>query len=329
MKDYIKKYGIGIALFLLFFVIFLIIPYMYHTNLEGIFYSLLLCTFLGGVFIFFHFLNFRKRHEERMEFFAQGRIAPELLIPSLPKPVTLEERDYDLILRAVLNAYIGDKNKWLGEKADMTEYFGTWVHQIKTPISAMDMRLQMEDTDSGRAHLRDLLRIRQYVEMALYYIRLDDESSDLVFKSYSLDNIIREAIHKFAAEFIYKKLSLSYNSLDYQVVTDEKWLSFILEQLLSNAIKYTNKGGIKIYMEKNVLIIEDTGIGIAPEDVPRVFEKGYTGYNGRADKKATGIGLYLCKRAAGMLSHEIWLESAVGEGTKVFINLHRDKLEVE
>lgn len=329
MKAYLKKYGTGILLFILFFVIFLVIPYMYRTNLEGIFYALLLCMFFGGVFIFFHFNSFRKRHEERMEFFAQGRLAPELYLLSLPKPVTLEERDYDLILRAVLDGYLRDKERWMGEKADMMEYFSTWVHQIKTPISAMDMRLQTEDTDAGRAHLRDLLRIRQYVEMALCYMRLDDEGSDLVFKSCALDSVIREVIHKFAAEFVYKRLSLSYDSLDYRMLTDEKWLSFILEQLLSNAIKYTNKGGIKIYMEKEVLIIEDTGIGIAPEDVPRVFEKGYTGYNGRADKKATGIGLYLCKRAAAKLSHKIWLESHLGEGTKVFLDLHRERLEVE
>lgn len=329
MIDYLKKYGTGIALYLLFSGIFIVIPYMYHTNLEGIFYSFFLCMFLGGIYIFFHFHNFRKRHKDRMKFYGQGKLAPELLVSSLPKPAGLEEEDYDLILKEVLKRYLDDKIRWTKEKADMMEYFGTWVHQIKTPISAMDMRLQMEDTENSRAHLRDLLRIRQYVEMALCYMRLDDENSDLVFKSCSLDYIIREAIHKFAAEFVFKRLSLSYDSLDYRVVTDEKWLSFILEQLLSNAIKYTNKGGIKIYMEGEVLIIEDTGIGIAPEDVPRVFEKGYTGYNGRADKKATGIGLYLCKRAAGMLSHDIWLKSGIGTGTKVFLDLHRDELEVE
>ena len=129
--------------------------------------------------------------------------------------------------------------------------------------------------------------------------------------------MILQAVHKYAPMFIRKKLTLNYNAVDEKVVTDEKWLVFVVEQILSNAIKYTAEGGISIYMEDGALIIEDTGIGILAEDLPRVFEKGYTGYNGRSDKKASGIGLYLCRQILQKLGHKVYVESEPGKGTRV------------
>lgn len=209
------------------------------------------------------------------------------------------------------------------------DYYTTWAHQIKTPISVMRMTLQDVDTAEHRELLAELFRIEQYVEMALNWVRLGSDSMDFVFREYELDGIIRQAIHKYASQFIRRRLKLSYEPAEIIVLTDEKWLLFIIEQILSNAIKYTQEGGVSIRVQDKVLKIEDTGIGIAPEDVPRIFEKGFTGYNGRADKKSTGLGLYLCSLTAEKLSHKIWVESEVGQGTAVFLDLHRDKLEVE
>jgi signal transduction histidine kinase len=157
-------------------------------------------------------------------------------------------------------------------------------------------------------------------------------TSDFVLKRYSLDDMVKQAIRKYAKMFIRKKIKLSFINLNCDVLTDEKWLVFVIEQILSNAIKYSNKGQISIYMDptkEKTLVIEDTGIGIAPEDLPRVFEKGYTGYNGRADKKSTGIGLYLCQQILSKLSHTIKMESQVGKGTKVFIDLATKDIDVE
>lgn len=168
--------------------------------------------------------------------------------------------------------------------------------------------------------------------MVLQYLRLDSSSTDFVLKKYRLEDIVKQAVRKYAKIFIRKKISLNLQELDCEVLTDEKWLVFVVEQLLSNALKYTNKGSISIYMEPQggkTLVIEDTGIGIAAEDLPRVFEKGFTGYNGRADKKSTGIGLYLCKRILCKLSHTITIESTVGKGTSVKINLDTVNLSVE
>ena len=194
----------------------------------------------------------------------------------------------------------------------------------------MQLRLQSEDSPLTRKLNADLLRIEQYVEMVLAYLRLDSTSTDYVFKEYRLDNLIRQSVRKFSSEFIGKKIRLDYEPIEKVVLTDEKWFSFVIEQLLSNALKYTRSGSIKIYMaDENKLCIEDTGIGIASEDLPRVFEKGYTGYNGRMDKKASGLGLYLCKRVCDNLGIKINAESEINVGTKIILDLEQYKLRKE
>ncbi len=205
-----------------------------------------------------------------------------------------------------------------------------WAHQIKTPIAAMRLILQSEEKDCNDELLEQLFRTEQYVEMVLQYLRMTSDSSDLLIRRYSLDSIVKQAVKKYAKSFIRQKIKLNYEDLNVGVITDEKWLCFVIEQLLSNALKYTQSGSISIYMDDflpETLVIEDTGIGIQEEDLPRVFEKGFTGYNGRADKKSTGIGLFLCKKILKKLSHTISIESTLGKGTKVKIGL--DMLDVE
>ena len=168
--------------------------------------------------------------------------------------------------------------------------------------------------------------------MVLQYLRLENMNSDLLIKRYALDDLVKQAIRKYSKSFIRKRLKLNYDSLNRWVLTDEKWLVFVLEQILSNAIKYTNAGEVSIYMDPEepcTLVIEDTGIGIEREDLPRVFEKGFTGYNGRLNKKSTGIGLYLCLRILKKLSHTIRIESEVGKGTKIKIGLDVLDMTVE
>ncbi|MFY9434296.1 MAG: ATP-binding protein, partial [Bacillota bacterium] len=193
-----------------------------------------------------------------------------------------------------------------------------------TPIAAMRLLLQSEQSETNSELLEQLFKVEQYVEMALQYLRLENISSDLVLKEHSLDTIVKQAVRKYSNSFIRKKIKLNYAELNHNVLTDEKWLVFVIEQILSNALKYTDSGEISIYMDDEMpdtLVIEDTGIGIAEEDLPRVFERGFTGYTGRIDKKATGIGLFLCKQILDRLSHTITIESQVGEGTKVKIGL--------
>lgn len=186
----------------------------------------------------------------------------------------------------------------------------------------MKLTLQSEDSPLSRRLSSELFRIEQYVEMVLAFLRLDSTSADFVFREYNADEIIRQCVKKYAHDFIAKKLKLEYEPVNFSFITDEKWFLFVIEQILSNAVKYTRDGGIKIYMkEPKILCIQDTGIGIAPEDLPRIFEKGYTGCNGRLDKSASGIGLYLCKRTCRKLGIDISVSSELNKGTLVMLNL--------
>lgn len=230
-------------------------------------------------------------------------------------------------------------------QSQMRDYYSMWVHQIKTPISAMKLLLEAEreelgqlicDDEQSQCLLSDnmdsfedeLFRIEEYVSMALQYQRVSSTENDFVLEKVSVDGVIRDTIKKYAKIMIRRHIGMNYSGTGQKVYTDGKWLAFMLEQILSNAIKYTPHGVVTIETaeekDRFFITIKDTGIGIKAEDLPRVFEKGYTGYNGHADKKATGIGLYLCRQMADKLGHTIRMESEIGKGTKVWIGFDMD-----
>jgi hypothetical protein len=230
---------------------------------------------------------------------------------------------YQDIILDLKKSYDGVVQASITQNQDMSDYYTMWAHQIKTPIAAMHLLLQSGKCDTHELEC-ELFRIEEYVAMVLGYQRLNGES-DLVLRRQSLDGIIRQSIRKYARQFIRKKLAVEYSGTELQVLTDEKWLCFVLEQLLSNALKYTLSGKITINVhDECYLTISDTGIGIKPEDLPRIFQRGFTGYNGRADKKSTGIGLYMCKKVCTMLGHEISISSCVGKGTNVTIHFFEE-----
>lgn len=312
--------------FLAYSIIFGVVFFLYKLEWEAVLYAAGLCCLLTAAVAAVDFSHYKAAHEERRRILHNV----ELLAGELPEPESLGEADYQEMLRKLKASYDSNRNAWQKERMESRDYYTTWVHQIKTPISVMRIFLQDEDTEEHRELLAELFRIEQYVEMALNWMRLGSDSMDFVFREYDLDGIIRQAIHKYAPQFVRRRIRLSYQPAKRKVLTDEKWLLFIIEQLLSNAVKYTQEGGVSIRVTKEgILEIADTGMGIAAEDVPRVFEKGFTGYNGRADKKSTGLGLYLCSLTAQKLSHKIWVESQAGRGTTVYLDLHREKLEVE
>lgn len=244
----------------------------------------------------------------------------------IPDAETAPEQHYVDMIRI-----LGEKARTLSEaqqqdREQLRSYYTVWVHQIKTPISVMRMMLQAEDTEEHRALMTELFRIEQYAEMALNYIRLEESDTDLVIRNADLDSVIRGCIRKYAPQLIAQKLAIRYDGTELKVMTDEKWLSFILEQLLSNAVKYTPSGSVTIRVApEGLLTVTDTGIGIAPEDLPRIFEKGFTGENGHRDKRATGLGLYLCRKTADRLGIRLTAESRVGKGTCITLVLPLDK----
>lgn len=318
--SYLKSKLKALVVVLISIGIFLIVLSLYSLPLEAVFYATLLaCAFLFAICIL-NFISFYKRYS---------------LLKDLEKNIELNEftfpdtkdliiKEYEELIKKLTKNRLDITNEKDRIFNDMIDYYTIWAHQIKTPIAAMKLLLQSEKSDLNGELLDQLFKIEQYVEMVLGYLRTENMNSDLHIKTYSLDYIVKQTIRKYSKLFIREKIKLNYENLDRNILTDEKWLVFVLEQILSNALKYTNDGEISIYMDDKLpdtLVIEDTGIGIEEEDLPRIFEKGFTGFTGRADKKSTGIGLFLCKKILNNLSHTIRIESKVDKGTKVKIGL--------
>lgn len=322
LKEYIlekRQVLLAVALGLLIYSLVLL---LYQIPLEAAGYGILLVFIAEFVWLLSGFGRFRKKQKLLRQL--AGERAKDFYLRDLPESEDPKEEAYQDLIESLLK----EKNRKEAEAAeklrDMEEYYTLWVHQIKTPIAAMSLLLQEEDTPENGELSMELFRIEQYVEMVLQYLRLDSPDHDLAFRSVDVDDCVRQAVRKYARSFIRKKIALDFQETGIEIVSDEKWLVFVLEQLLPNALKYTKKGTIRIYGGNGFLYIEDTGIGIAPEDLPRIFEKGYTGYNGRRDKKSTGIGLYLCQEILKRLAHGITITSTLGEGTKVTLDLLRN-----
>ena len=315
---YLRSKRLTLLACLLFAVIFAGAFALYRLPLAAALYPSGLCILLGCIVLALDFSRVKRRHK----LFSELQARMETVIDVLPEPRSVAEQDDLALLRELCRQAADMRSSDSLKYRDMVEYYTAWAHQIKTPIAAMKLALQNEDSPLSRRLSSDLFRIEQYVEMVLAFLRLDSDSSDYVFRECALDAVIRRSVRSFAPEFIGRKLRLEFIPTDFTTVTDEKWLAFVLEQLLSNALKYTREGSIRIAMDTpGVLRISDTGIGIAPEDLPRIFERGYTGYNGRTDKSASGIGLYLCRRVCKNLGIGISAESEVGVGTAISLDL--------
>ncbi len=324
--DYLKMRRKVIGVYGLFCGNFALIFWLYHLPLRAVLYPAAICATVGIVLGVFDFLNVWKRHKSLCIPLSISDVAGM----ELPRSENILEEHCRRMILSLAGQY-GDYQAGMNKRYDdMVDYYTVWAHQIKTPIAAMGLTLQNEDTALSRKLMGELFRIEQYVEMVLMFLRLDSPSHDYVIGPCDLDGIVRQCVKKYAGEFIGRKLQLEYSPLNTTVVTDEKWLAFVIEQVLSNALKYTPAGSIRIYMEQpKTLCIRDTGMGIAPEDLPRIFEKGYTGGLGRTYKQASGIGLYLCRRICTNLGHTIRAESVPDAGTVIFIELEQEKLEVE
>ena len=303
-----------------------LIFWLYGLPGEAIAYLLCLCCIGTSFWAVLSFVRFWRKHKilRKME------EAIFVTAEDLPETTTLIEEDYQHLIQRLVRENRQRQAAADSMLEDLTSYYTLWVHQIKTPIAAMDLLLQAGPDRATEMEI-ELQKIAQYVDMVLQYLRLDSTDKDLVLQRCQLDAVVRQTVRKYAKLFILKRIQLVFQETKWEVLSDEKWLCFLLEQLLSNALKYTPEGGkISIFLEGETnLVIADTGIGIAPEDLPRVFEKGFTGNNGRMDKKATGIGLYLCRRVTNLLGHTISIASEPGVGTQVLLGLGRPQFDIE
>lgn len=317
---YMRKNKKVIAFYLFAAVFFVFTLAMDGIDVRSILYAVVLVSFVGFIVAGIDFVSF----------YNTVQCLCRDMVPQNRNP--LEEQYIRLIEKL-------EKEKFLinGEsemrKREMVDFYTMWVHQIKTPIAAMNLILQDEDMASLKQHDElegELFKIEQYVEMVLSYLRLKSDTTDYVIKKYQLEEIVKPVVRKYARQFIRKKIRVELNNLKKEIITDEKWFSFALEQLLSNALKYTNKGTISIYVnEEGELVIEDTGIGIEEFDLPRIFERGFTGYNGRSNSKSSGLGLYLCRTVLKNIGAGIRAESVRGKGTKMIIDIKSVEMVIE
>lgn len=321
--SYLKTRKYQILLLLLTALIFGIIQFLYSETSGAVLYSLELCAVIYLLFGIVDFIGFRKKHRALSRHLQMEHIyAFEMEAAS-----NLIEREYQQIINRLIDKQAESADRQMRAMTELKDYYAVWAHQIKTPISALNLLLQVMVEQPGEVHAADLrqevFKIDFYADAVMNYLRLEDLSTDFKFERYSLDEIVKKAVRKFAPQFIHKKIAVQLAALNTAVYTDERWLGFIVEQLLSNAIKYTEPGGrVQIRMEcEQVLSICDNGIGISREDLPRIMERGFTGYNGRMDKKSSGIGLYLCGKAAHKLGCTLTFDSQPGQGTKVCIDV--------
>ncbi|RHP29905.1 sensor histidine kinase [Lachnotalea sp. AF33-28] len=327
LQNYLKSRGSIICGFFFIILCYGIVYFLYYTEAEAFIYGTEVVTACAICVLIMDYMKYLRRHASVQRLLSMQ----EWSVADLPDAPSAECRDDRLLLERLL-----ERNKDLISQADrartdQTDYYTMWTHQIKTPLFAMKLLIESDVGITVRGSMeQELFKTQEYVDMALQYLRIQSMSNDLEIRECSLKDAVHSAVKKYSVIFIHKKLKVKLDQLEVMVLSDEKWLVFAIEQILSNALKYTEEGGVHIYcMEKSkMLFIEDTGIGIRSEDLPRIFDKGFTGYNGRSGKKSTGIGLYLCRQVLDKLGNTVSVESEPGRGTRFCIDLNRDPIEI-
>ena len=320
LKSYLKKNIKVYILFIVVIFIFFIMFYLYNLPLEALIYTGSFCFLAALIASFSDYANYKESYK-KLNFLEQNILND---LEALPKSLDIRIDYYHKIIEKLYDELEKLTQENRQKNTDMVDYYSMWVHQIKTPIAAMNFLLDNEEVDQ-KILQQELFKIERYVEMVLTYIRLDSISSDYVITKINLDEVVKDSVKKYATIFINKKIKLNYVSHETMVISDKKWLSFAFEQILGNSVKYSSMNGeITIETSENKLVIEDKGIGIKEEDLPRIFEKGFTGFNGRYEKKSSGLGLYLCKKTLDKLGHHIEISSTVGKGTRVEITFPKE-----
>lgn len=329
-KEWLKSFALTLRpqlyLLVVILLVFGLIMLFTHIPLTLYFYGVLLSLFFWGLSLVFQWLRYSQRLKNAEQI---DRSNLKAFYGSIVQGEALGEMHFKKYEELAQAFY--DYRQLEAEKSnEQMDYFTLWLHQIKTPIAAISLILQRQDEEfSGQKKLeQELIRLDDYTHMALNYLKLEEPGKEMDLDDVLLDDVIKETIKKYAILFIYNNIKLEYDSLALKVLSDRKWLQVLIEQILSNSLKYTKKGKIKIYANDAILFIEDTGSGIRKEDLPRIFEKGYTGLDGRLHEKSTGLGLFLSRKICERLGHKLTIDSEVGKGTTVRIDFHRDELKI-
>lgn len=310
LKEQLVIYG----MYGVFLVVTFVTLYLHNLPLQSFVDVFWFLTFLLGIYSLFCGYRYWQKTKQLKQLAAQPMSRQAHIF--LPKATTKSEELYQQLLQATLAEKDYQQQQINEKQKEILEDFGLWLHQVKTPLAALDLLLQLPEPETFKMK-NEVFKINDYLQMMLNYLRQNLANEDLVIEKLALEPVVKTVLKKYAVFFSQKDLRLVMKSLQVSVYSDQKWLTFILEQLVFNAIKYTNEGEIAVIWEENHLLIKDTGIGIRPEDLPRVFEKGYTGYNGREHQRASGLGLYLCQLMAEKIGITLTITSEVGSGTIV------------
>lgn len=291
LKDFLKSQNHIIGLFFLFALSFFVIFILSEFPLDKLFLGIEITGFLLLIYLSIQYSKYKKE-------------------------VSFKEK-YENLLdenNKLRSTYINEKN-------DLEEYFLLWTHQIKTPITVANLILNKKSGPDVKKLKEEMFYIEEYTNMAINYIKLTDRATDMDIEKVDLDKVIKTLLKKYSLIFINKRISLDYEDTNVEVIADSKLLSIMIEQILSNALKYTEKGNITISFDKerNSLSIKDTGIGIRDEDLVKIFDRGYSGFNGRVNHKSSGLGLFLVREISKILKLRVEVKSKLGQGSEFLI----------
>ena len=285
--DYLKSQNVILFGYLLVCIVFITISVLTTIEIAYVFLGIEILGFILFIYLIVHWFHYQKLNHVKDD----------------------NER--------LLNENRNLKSEMLNQKDDLNAYFLMWLHQIKTPMTVSKLLLEKPDETTNTKLKMQLMYIEQYISMAMNYLKMIDHSTDMDITQVNLDDIIKNLLKKYSLLFIHNHISLEYQSNLAYVISDSQWLTILIEQILSNALKYTENGKISIqYLEdKHALEIRDTGIGIRSEDIPKIFDRGYSGFNGRMNEKSSGLGLYLAKKISERLNIQIEVESKLSKGS--------------
>lgn len=264
----------------------------------------------------------RKRYFRQVEQILENAEQKYLLGELMPESFRLEDRLYRDMIRRSNKSVIEKIHELEDARKDYREYIESWIHEVKAPIASICLLCEKQKGETGRRILMENQRTENYVDMALFYARSDEVYKDYLIKETALQGTAEEVLRKNKYYLIQNRIQADVCCPD-TVYTDAKWIAFILNQLVLNAVKYRQDSEPRIVISTRkeshsvFLAVEDNGLGICPEELPRIFDKGFTGTNGRAGLKSTGMGLYLCRKLCGKLGIRIGAQSEKGRGTRI------------
>ena len=324
MLDYLKEKSIFLSVNLMFFIMISTVMYFSNISFVIIFLVFFIWFFPLSTYILIEYMKYRKYFSNInniLESLDKKYLLPEVL----QEPNFMVGENINDILKELSRDMHEQVKHYRNIQEEYREYIEMWVHEIKTPIASSKLLIENNTNEVTRKIDTQMDRIENYVEQVLYYSRSDEVGKDYIIKKVGLSKLVKDVIKRNQRDFISKRISLQLGDLDEIIYSDTKWVEFILNQIIGNAIKYS-KGKddkIEIYLKKIssavVLTIKDHGVGIIERDLNRVFEKGFTGENGRKFGKSTGIGLYLCKKLTDRLGLGLQVQSEENVGTEISI----------